>query len=452
MLADGALAQDRAEVLRAHVRDCASCGAGLEDLERVDGVLTELLAPSRSEAPRLLRLVWAAAAAGLLVAWALIMPRAADELEIPPATDFPAAPRIALIEGEVAVRPAGIEAPRPAVANQPLQNGEIVVTREGQRAKLELPGRGDLYIDERTEIRMPTPEDPDVKLNRGEVYARKRGKGDAAFAVRTPFGVAEVDGHARFRLGFDELRLAMLEGRGRFRRAARTFELSIGEELVVPRGERRSVVSEPVADRFAPEWQKRLEAVEFLDAFHAQGLSPIWRAQPKDAQPWSVADGVLTLAAPAHGPKRRAASLLNLRSFSVDAPMAFEFLVRQPAPHGQGRSAVTLLGQSAPDQKVAFRYSIGATDESLEVVRAGGRVEKVWSERRLRPDRGWITLRLVLDQREIALERNGAERVRRPHGIEALPPLRLHLTSATGGPAGEGFSTEFARIAVRREK
>jgi hypothetical protein len=452
MLADGALPLDRADALRAHMPSCAACGAALEDLARVDALLTESLATPPPAAPRLLRLAWAAAAAGLLLAWALFAPGPSD-LDPPPIAELPAAPpappRVAMVEGEVAVRRAGAEAPRAAVPNQSLHSGELVVTLEGQRAKLELPDRGELYVNERTELRMPTADDPDVKLTRGELFARKRG-GDS-FAVRTPLGVAEIDGHARIRLGPEEVRVAMLDGRGRFRRPARTFDLSIGEELVVPRSDRRSVTSEPLADRRVPEWQRKLQAVEFLDAFPAEGLSPIWRAQPKEGAPWSIADGVLTLAAPAEGPKRRAASLLNLRPFEVDAPVAFEFLVRQPGPHPQGRSAIVLVGQSAPEQKVAIRYSIGATDETLEVVRAGGKVEKIWFERRLRADRGWITIRLVLDEREISLERNGVDRVRRAHGIESLPPLRLQLHSVTGAPAGEGFETEFARISVRRE-
>lgn len=453
MLADGELAPACAEALRAHVRDCAACGAGLEDLERLDAALTEVLAARRASASRLVRLAWAAVAAGLLGAWILIAPRAGDEIEIPPTSEASTVPRIAMIEGQVAVRSTGVEAPRAAVPNQPLHGGDLVVTLEGQRAKLELPGCGELYVNERTEIRMPAPEDPAVKLARGEIFARsQRGDDGAALAVDTPLGVAEIHGHARLRLGPDELRLAMLDGRGLFRRQASTFDVSIGEELVVPRGERRAVVSEPVADRRIPDWKKRLEAVEFLDAFYAEGLSPIWRAQPKDARPWSVVDGVLTLAAPADGSKRRAASLLNLRPFEVGPPIAFEFLVRQPSPHAQGRSTIALLGQSSPDQKVAIRYSIGATDESLELLRSGSKAEKIWSERRLRPDRGWITIRIVLDQREIALERNGVDRVRRAHGMESLPPLRLHLNSVTGAPAGDGFSTEFARIAVRREE
>ncbi len=453
-LADGAFPLEKADELTAHAAACPACASNLEELERVDAALIESLARPKPAAPKVLRVAWAAAAAGLLIAWAMIVPEAANDIEAPaPEAAAPSASvgRVAMLEGEVSVRVTDADPLKAVVENQPLHGGEVFVTREGERAKLELPDHGELYVNEKTELRLPTKEDPAVRLSQGELIARKR---DAApLKVRTPAGVAELEGDARIRLTADDVRVAMLNGKGKFRRPNKTdaHDVSLGEELVVPRNERRPVAAVPIAERRVPEWQKKMQAVEFLDSFRAVGLSPVWRAQPKDArQHWSITDGVLTLAAPAEGPKRRVGSLVNLKPFEIDSPVTFEFQLRQPKPDAAGRSGVVLSGAVGNENKVMLRYSVGAVDETLEIT-INGKTERLWQEKRLRPDRGWVTVKLTIDPREISLQRNGVDRIRRAHGSDALPPLRLSLHSSTGASAGEIFETEFSRISVRRE-
>lgn len=473
LLADGALPPEWVDALRPHIADCPDCRTVLDELELIDGALitalSDLPAVHPRPAGRALRFsaVAAAAAAGLLFSLQLVDLQPPGETIVPDmgrvqTVAQPSAVRVAVLEGDVEVRPSKAPAPHGLVENEPLREGDVIRVSEGSRAKLEIPEQVELYINERTQLALSGSRGGGVRLRRGELVARRRG-GPAPLRIETPHGTIELEsGETLVRADPRGVQVWMPRGRGTILRNRRPHPLDAGRILFLPADPAKPIRQSRPPKHFQPAWLKHLQPVVFLDTFRAPGLSEIWKAHPAGGKHWQITQEegrrVLVLRPPARTktkkPGQSFASLMNNRVFPIRGLISFQFAVRRPDPGIRGTTSIVLGDALHPRRGLQFRYILSAHHEALQVRRPGRRkADVLWrhkTPRRAPPQ--WLRVEIRLGPRSVTLIRNDRPEIENlPHGIRRLPPLRLHLVSVRP-PSGEGtpFESRFGRVAVRR--
>lgn len=376
--------------LAAHVRSCASCANTLSGLEQVDALLISGLA-ERPAARIVSFRRWAAVAATVLLAVGL----GVLFLALPPAEPDllseteSGGNRVAAVYGEVTLNE------HPALAYDPVEPGESIVTRTGQRAKLDLAPRAELLVNENTRVVIQ----PDgVTLERGELYAISADGLD----IRLPDAAAKlVNGELRVKATDDAVLVAVVKGSGELTTPDGPTSIEAGNEI---RWNRRNRKREPRKVDGGPAWTNPLRGILFQDDF----TSRAWKLP--DARVIE-AEGRRALSLVPTAKKR--ASAMIARPFPVDPGVDVEFDLRRVGDSG---AQLWLHIGAGKETRTRMQWTWRGSDE--RIFRTDKRDVPLWSGK-APSDEGWHRIRLIFTPTEIQLFRDGSLVTHIPHGSGA---------------------------------
>lgn len=203
--------------------------------------------------------------------------------------------------------------------------------------------------------------------------------------------------------------------------------------------------AEPVRDVFCHE------------QFASPQLSPLlWKTTEVVSASDSLVDAsgrrALSLVAQPGG-KKRWALVSTSNDYPVSEGVSFDIDYRIPKPQRGGRVQVLVHSGTGKAGRSVLRWSRTGEEEFLEAQESRTKPAILWSSK-VAPDSGWHRVKLLVTPREVALQRDGVEAARKPHGL-TLDRAGLTLGSTMDRRPREGFDSfecQVDRVVVQREK
>ena len=233
------------------------------------------------------------------------------------------------------------------------------------------------------------------------------------------------------------------------------FALTLGYVLVMPSGPSDSpmAVAELTPTPVLPPAEP-VANVFLHDRFQTPELSPMWKSADGSTGTSAVVEHqgrrALQLSA-LPGGKKRWGLVTTASDFSVSDGVSFDVDYRIPTPQKGGRMQVLLHTKSPKAGRGVLRWSRTIDEELMEIqTDKSSKPVVLWSSKALPADTDWHQLKVTLTATDVILHRDGAEAVRKPHGL-LLDRASLTLGSTMDRRARDVFECHVGRVLVRRE-
>jgi hypothetical protein len=393
------------EAVGRHVSQCSRCAQTLAEMDGLDALLVRGLEASRPPL-RIARFRWAAVAAVALLGVGLVllqMNRAEEEpdwLSIQPA-------HTSLVWGQ-ATRQGTDQKERTAAVNDAIAPGEVVLTRAGQRAKVNVADKAEVLINENSRVIMGS----DVSLEQGEAYVLCT----QPFQLQVAGSTTSLEpGEYRVMASPDTTVVSSIRGQA----TVDSTRVEPGREL---RWNRKANKKSMAESRKNFEWTEPMRAV----LFESSTLDG-WRVEGKQGRVSAVDVSGKKAVSISSGPKRKGPMTGPAKPFMVMDGLEIEFDLRLATPGATAQMVV----QAAPKNRIHCQWS--SDHDSIGTHSSHAPAGDAWHH-----------IKLVLTPTELKAFRDG-----QPDGSVSFAAVERAAFGWSVGPK-EGSEVQISGLVIRR--